>query len=229
MVDNHSADEHVCFPFTLKVNDVCWQGEWRTDEGLKAPMPDVHSILGVVVFSLSVPHISLPNFVYKAGLRAPRAGCMLPRCSAPTLLLLLACFSQELWVPRPTVLGRSQNLWVKICVCSTNLSLKNIMERRPKARSISTCQALGLAVLDWVHLLSVWYGDTKGYLTCYQWKGMDWVRRHLRSKGNPESKICLLSALLSQFLDIQFILSLNTVRIYLLQFTATGLAHWPRT
>lgn len=191
MVDNHSADKHVCFSFTLKVNDVCWHGEWSTDEGLKAPMPDVQSILGVVVFPRSVAHISLPNAVCKAGLRAPRAGCMLPGCSAPALLLLPACFSQELWVPQPCFLGRPQYL-----------CLKNIMERRPTECSVCTYQALGLAVLDWVCFLFIWYGDTKEHLTCNQQKGMGWVKRNLRYKGNPESKICVLSALVSQFLDI---------------------------
>jgi len=48
MEDDHPADKHICLLFILKVNDVCWQAEPSTDDGLKAPMPDVRSTFGLV-------------------------------------------------------------------------------------------------------------------------------------------------------------------------------------
>lgn len=136
MEDRHPADKHICLLFTLKVNDVCWQAEWSTDDGLKAPMPDVHSTFGLVLFPCSVTHISLPNTACKVGLRATVAGHMLPWRSAPALLLLAAesslplathpplaaGFKLELWLSQPMILGRPQNLQVKnsFCTCSPN-------------------------------------------------------------------------------------------------------------
>lgn len=83
MEDNHPAHKHICLFFTLKVNDVCWQVEWSTDDRLKAPIPDVHSIFGLVLFPHSIIPISLPNVDCKAGLRATVAGHILPCCSSP--------------------------------------------------------------------------------------------------------------------------------------------------
>lgn len=132
MEDNHPADKHICLLFTLKVNDVCWQAEWSTDDGLKAPMPDVRSTFGLVLFPRSVIHMPLPNVVCKVGLRATVAGRILPWCSAPALLLLpaesslppathpplAAPFKLERRVSQPMVLGRPRNLQVKNRFCT---------------------------------------------------------------------------------------------------------------
>lgn len=90
MEDNHPAHKHICLFFTLKVNDVCWKAEWSTDDGLKAPIPDVRSIFGLVSFPHSIIPISLPNADCKAGLRATVAGHILPWCSSPAAAAAVA-------------------------------------------------------------------------------------------------------------------------------------------
>ena len=225
MEDNHPADKHICLLFTWKVNDVCWQAEWSTDDGLKAPMPDVCSTFGLVLFPCSVIHISLPNIVCKAGLRATVAGHMLPWPSAPALLLppaesslplathqplamhqpLAACFKLELWLSQPTVLGRPQNLQVKnrFCTCSPNPTYEE-----HHGGDVDATRLLN------VMLAPPWHWDLQPWTECIHclydmgtlmgisvrlMKG-NITRRQPWSKGKPERQnLCAFSFTLSNF------------------------------
>lgn len=185
MEDNHPAHKHICLLCTLKVNDVCWQAEWSTDDGLKAPMPDVRSIFGLVLFPHSIIPISLPNVVCKAGLRATVAGCiLLPWCSSPAPAAAAAVAERH---PPSTgcpfqagalaISAHSfrwpQNSQAKkrFLTCSPNPTHGSIPERTWMLQfktfecKANTSLAQGLGALNWVHLLSQWHGDADRHLT----------------------------------------------------------------